>query len=118
MFERILECRKFEGSTNSRSPAYSRILTEASANSHHCWSTKSASYLILEDTLYEVSSVLRAFETTLEICFCLNCEYPFSALPFWIFLQQAYFNIKTFKDKPSTELNALIGEIRGIIAGH
>ncbi|XP_011302160.1 uncharacterized protein [Fopius arisanus] len=74
-----------------------------------------ASYVILEDVLYEVPSVIAACDVTLKICYAALCEYPPNSRSLWLFLQQAYFDIFEKKDKPATVLNALIGEIRSII---
>ncbi|XP_011313202.1 uncharacterized protein [Fopius arisanus] len=74
-----------------------------------------ATYVILENEIYETCNVLRAFDLTFKICFALNCEYPPNARPLWIFLQRAYYNIQLPKDKPSTELTSLIGEVKAVI---
>lgn len=74
-----------------------------------------ACYVLLENSLFQSDSLLHAFESTLQVCYALKCEYPLNARSLWIFLQQSFLNIEEVTDKPSNDVVAHIGAIRSII---
>ncbi|XP_074094927.1 uncharacterized protein LOC141524765 [Cotesia typhae] len=50
-----------------------------------------ASYVILENLIYEADSILHAFESTFHICYAVNCDYLPNARTVWFFLTASIF---------------------------
>ncbi|XP_057325707.1 uncharacterized protein LOC130672165 [Microplitis mediator] len=68
-------------------------------------------YVILNDTLYHVKSVVNAISLTIRICHSLDCSYPPAAKNLWLFLQNAGFGISLPNDNLPTALETLIGQV-------
>lgn len=70
-----------------------------------------ARYVIINDTHYEVTSVVKAVDTCLKAIFVLNAEYPKESCHVWQFIQRAIFKIKTKYDKSYTSVNTLMTDL-------
>ncbi|KAK3932764.1 LOW QUALITY PROTEIN: Glutamate racemase 2 [Frankliniella fusca] len=57
-----------------------------------------ASYVVIDDILWKVSSVLKAVEVCWKACFSLNCDYSREAQHLWLLVQKALYNISLPED--------------------
>lgn len=70
-----------------------------------------AIYVIINDKVYAVDSIIEAFSLTIKMSFSLDCKYPEKARPIWTFLQRAFCKIVTPEKYLPIELKVLLTEI-------
>ncbi|KAF7995989.1 hypothetical protein HCN44_008744 [Aphidius gifuensis] len=64
-------------------------------------------YVIFNDNVYNVNSVIEAYDLAVKIAFVFDCNYPPRAIGLWTFIQQCYFKIKT-PQKKAVRANAVL----------
>lgn len=67
-------------------------------------------FIIIDETRYEVDSVLKTFERTFHTFYALNAEYPRESSHIWQFLQITCLKINM--DKVGINLNTLLGSLK------
>lgn len=75
----------------------------------------SKAYVAVDDTKYEVSSLLNAIDLSLKIYQAAHCDFPESCHSMWLFMQKALFDIHYPNDRANPALHALVGELRRVV---
>ena len=70
-------------------------------------------YVLYEDVVYEVDSLIKAVDICFKLFFVFNAEYPAEATDVWIFLQKGVFRIDTPYDVLTPRIRELLGVIKG-----
>lgn len=71
-----------------------------------------ASYVFVDDTLYNFTDALSAIDFCFKIIHSLQANYPLESEPIWVFLQKQVYNITTIYDKNFQSLNTLVNAIK------
>ena len=77
-----------------------------------------AAYVLVNDVLYKADSSLKAIDLCFKISVALDCAYSKRALSLWIFIQKAVYDIHFDTDHCNRSVNALLGDVRSIIAAN
>lgn len=73
----------------------------------------SARYVVVDNIVYELQSIIQAVDTCFKIIWALNVEYPSECLPVWQFLQRAIYTFSPKvapKDKVSPSVLGLLSD--------
>jgi len=65
--------------------------------------------VLLNDTVYEVHSLIKAVDVCLKAFFVINAEYPCHAQEPWLLLQRGVFGIDTSFDIRSARVDEILG---------
>lgn len=68
-------------------------------------------FAIVDDTFYELHSIVSAVDCCFKVIHALNAEYPTECLPIWTFIQKAFYKIKTNYDTEYVTVNSLISDL-------
>jgi hypothetical protein len=68
-------------------------------------------FVIVDDTFYELHSIVSAVDCCFKVIHALNAEYPTECLPIWTFIQKAFYKIKTNYDTEYVTVNSLISDL-------
>ncbi|KAI4465077.1 hypothetical protein MML48_3g00004898 [Holotrichia oblita] len=71
-------------------------------------------YMVIDDNIYKVTSVLRGVDICFKTFHVLQAHYPVESEHLWLFLQKYIFNISTAWDKNIPALNTFIAELSHI----
>lgn len=72
-----------------------------------------ARYVVVNNIVYELQSIIDAVDSCFKIIWALNLEYPVECLPVWQFLQRAIYKFSetaTPKDKVSSSVLGLLND--------
>ncbi|KAI0221940.1 hypothetical protein LSAT2_026801, partial [Lamellibrachia satsuma] len=69
-------------------------------------------FLLYEEVIYEVDSLVKAVDICFKIFFVLNAQYPAEAADVWTFIQKGLFNITTPYDVVTPRVIELLGHIK------
>lgn len=69
-------------------------------------------FVILDDIVYEVETMIKAVDTCFKVFFVLNAQYPAMATEPWTFIQRAVFHIVTPYDKTTPRLIELFSFVQ------
>lgn len=70
-----------------------------------------ASYVIIDDVLYDFQSPISAVDGCFKIFISLHAAYPEGSYPVWLFIQKYIYNIDTDWDKHFSSVDTLISEL-------
>ncbi|XP_060881767.1 uncharacterized protein LOC132953264 [Metopolophium dirhodum] len=65
----------------------------------------------VDDTFYELHSIVSAVDCCFKVIHALNAEYPTECLPIWTFIQKDFYKIKTTYDTEYVTVNSLISDL-------
>lgn len=68
-------------------------------------------YIVVNDTIYSVHTILEAVDVTFKLFYALNCEYPADCISVYYFLQRGFYQIVTKWDKEYVSVNALLADL-------
>lgn len=70
------------------------------------------SFVVINDTKYELETPLKAVDVCFKAFFTLNYKYPFEGEQVWTFIQKYFFEINTYNDKHFSQLNTIINHLK------
>jgi len=65
----------------------------------------------VNDTFYELHSIVSAVDCCFKVIHALNAEYPTEYLPIWTFIQKAFYKIQPTYDTEYVTVNSLISHL-------
>lgn len=68
-------------------------------------------FVTVDDTYYELHSIVVAVDCCFKIIHALNAEYPTESLPVWSFIQKAFYKIRTTYDIDYVTVNSFISDL-------
>lgn len=84
---------------------YVLVLGQSPSNVSQC-------FVVTNDVIYEVDTLLKAVDTCFKLFFVLNAQYPSVSVEPWLFLQKAVYKIDTPYDTTSSRLLELLSFIQ------
>lgn len=70
-----------------------------------------SSYVIIDQNLYKVPSVLKAIDICFKVFHVLHVQYPLECEQIWLFLQKAIYKISTTWDKKIPIVDTFLAEL-------
>ncbi|KAK3925134.1 Halomucin [Frankliniella fusca] len=71
--------------------------------------TITATYVVVDEIYWKVSSVLKALDVCWKACFCLNCNYSPEAQHLWLLIQKTLYKVSLPEDTNFSSVIALQG---------